>query len=85
MLPVTQSSLVSRMHVTAPTRGMPADLVRYVQSEYGVNAAYARTMLERAERVRSVRVPNGSAGWLRRFLATVAETFAAARASPGGA
>lgn len=85
MLPVTQSSLVSRMHVTAPTRAHDADLVGYVRSEYGANAAYAYALADRAGRVRSVRLPNGAAGLLRRFLATVVEALAAARSSPGGA
>ncbi|HYM39144.1 MAG TPA: hypothetical protein VEY12_03215 [Thermoplasmata archaeon] len=85
MLPVTQSSLVSQMHVTTPTRGVTAELARYVQSEYGANAAYARTMVERARKVESIRIRTGPAGLVRRFLATVSETLATARASPGGA
>lgn len=85
MLPVTQSSLVRWMSANAPTSGVSTELARYVRSEYGADAAYAQTMVGRAERVRSVRLPNGTAGLLRRFLVTVTETFAAMRASPGGA
>ena len=85
MLPVTQSSLVSRMHVTTPTRSGSEELVRYLQSEYGENAAYARTAFERAAEVRSVRIRRGPAGLMRRFIATLSEALTVARASPGGA
>lgn len=85
MLPVTQSSLVSRMHVTTPTRGVSEELARYVRSEYGANTAYAEAMVGRARRVESIRIRTGPAGLVRRFLATVSEALALARASPGGA
>ncbi len=83
MQPVTQASLVSRMHVTTPIRGVSAELARYVRDEYGANAAFAETAIGRASV--AIRIPNGPAGRLRRFLAAVTEAFAQARTSPGGA
>ncbi len=85
MLPVTQTSLVSQMYATAPTRRATEELVRYLRSEYRVNDVSARAMVERAGTARSVRVRRGSRGWVRRLLAAFAETIAAGRASPGGA
>ncbi len=85
MMPITQSSLVSRMHVTNPSRGMSAELARYVRDEYGANASFAETEIGRKARVASARIPNGAAGWVRRLLTTVSEAFVGARGSPGGA
>ena len=85
MLPITQSSLVSRMYVTPSTRGKTAELVRYVRSEYGVNEPFAEEILRQARHGASIRRRNGTGGWFRRFLAAVGKTLAGALASPGGA
>lgn len=85
MLPVTQTSLVSQMYTTAPTRRETQELLRCLRSEYRVNDVSARAMLQRAGTPRSVRVRDGSRGWVHRVLAAFAEAFAAGNASPGGA
>lgn len=85
MMPIIQSSLVSRMHMTSPSRGVSADLARYLRDEYGANAAFAETAIGRKARAQSTRIPNGAGGLVRRLLATVSEAFAGTLASPGGA
>ncbi len=85
MLPITQSSLVSRMYATPTTRGKTAELVRYVRSEYGVNEPFAEEILRQVRHGASPRRRNGTDGWFRRLLAAAAETFAGLVASPGGA
>ncbi len=85
MLPATQSSLVSQMRVTYPTRNVSAEMGRYLDLEYGVNASAARTLIGRATRVQRVRMRTGTAGAVRRFLVSVFEAVSSIRASPGGA
>ncbi len=84
MLPVTEKNLVRWTSVNAPNAGVSAELVRYVRSEYGEDAYFARALVDHAAQIRAARVPNGTSGLLRRFLAAITQT-AAARASPGGA
>ncbi len=83
MLPVTQT-MVRWNLVNAPSPAVSAELVRYVRSEYGENAYFARAVIDRAGAIRTARSSNGTTGLLRRFLAAISPT-AAARASPGGA
>ncbi len=85
MMPITQSSLVSRMHMTSPSRGVSAELAWYVRDEYGANAAFAETAIGRTAGARRTRIPNGAGGLVRRLLATVSEAVVGALASPGGA
>ncbi len=84
MLPVTEKSLVRWTSVNAPNAGVSDDLARYVRSEYGGDAYFARSLVDQAARIRAARVPSGSSGLLRRLLAAITKT-AAAQASPGGA
>lgn len=84
MLPVTEHSLVRWTTVNAPSVGVSAELVRYVRSEYGEDAYFARGLIDQAERIRAARTQNGTSGLLRRFLAAITQT-AVARATPGGA
>lgn len=85
MLPATQATLVSRMHTTYPTGNVSAELGRYLQTEYGVDAPIARTMIENAARARPVRIRNGNGSPVRRFLVAVSEAFGASRGTPEGA
>ncbi len=85
MLPVTQASLMSRMHVTTPTYGVSTELARYLRNEYGADAAFAGRKAVRANGTRLARIPNGTQGLVRRFLAMVAEALTSGRPSPGGA
>ena len=84
MLPVTERSLVRWTMVNAPNVGGSEELARYVRSEYGEDAYFARALVDQAARMQAARVPNGTSGLLRRFLAAISQT-SAARASPGGA
>ncbi len=84
MLPVTQASLVSRMRVIDPPRGVSVDLARYVQREYGANAAFARAMIARGKEVQRLRMWKRSDSLLRRFVASITETFARVGDNPGG-
>jgi hypothetical protein len=85
MLPATQASLVSQMRVTPSPRKAAADLGRYLQLEYGVNASAARTMIDHAREGRRVQIRTGTKGPVRRFFLAVFEAVASIRASPGSA
>lgn len=81
MLPVTQTSLVSKMGDHRVGRRVPEDLQTYVRTEYGGDGAEVRSMLARARANGRSAAPASSR---RSVLSALFEALSAAFPRPGG-
>ncbi len=82
MLPVTQTSLVSKMGDHRVGRRLPADFQTYLRTEYGGDGADAAWMMAQARRsARSAASQSSRRG----VLSALFEALGAAFARPGGA
>lgn len=79
MLPVTETSLVSRMRDRPAYPGVPPELRNYVRTEYAGDGAEVCRML--AEATRAAK----PAGQRRSVLSALFEALGAAFPRPGGA
>ena len=81
MLPVTQTSLVSRMSDRKGNARMSEDLQRFVRLEYNGDGAEVRRMVAQARR--TARPANGNTA-RRGFLSALFGALASAFPRPGG-
>lgn len=82
MLPVTQTSLVSKMGNVRVNDRVPADLQTFVRTEFGGNGTDAEWLLTQARRSARSASPKSSR---RGVLSALFEALGAAFPRPGGA
>lgn len=73
------------MRGTCPTDKASTELGRYLRSEYGEEATFARALIAAGRRPRRVVIRNADGGLVRRFLVAVTDALGAGSGVPEGA